>query len=100
MLYIDCMFSNVMRMLFKLSYETNLIIKPSQINTFHDFDKQKSCLKLHDSFYKCAFISVPVRPLETTFTATRYLPPYMPHVGPLDPVIFKEATLFTCIRVH
>ena len=22
------------------------------------------------------------------------------HMGPLDPVIFKEATLFTCIRVH
>ena len=35
-----------------------------------------------------------------TFTATRYLPPYTPHVGPLDPVTFKEATLFTCIRVH
>ena len=30
-----------------------------------------------------------------TFTATRYLPPYMPHVGPLDPVTFKEATLFS-----
>ena len=27
-----------------------------------------------------------------TFTATRYLPPCMPHVGPLDPVTFKEAT--------
>ena len=35
-----------------------------------------------------------------TFTATRYLPPYTPYVGPLDPVTFKEATLFTCIRVH
>ena len=35
-----------------------------------------------------------------TSTATRYLPPYTPHVGPLDPVTFKEATLFTCIRVH
>ena len=37
---------------------------------------------------------------DLTFTATRYLPPYTPHVGPLDPVTFKEATLFTCIRVH
>ena len=36
--------------------------------------------------------------LQLTFTATRYLPPYTPHVGPLDPVTFKEATLFTCIR--
>ena len=35
-----------------------------------------------------------------TFTATRYLPPYTPHVGPLDPVTFKEAPLFICIRVH
>ena len=35
-----------------------------------------------------------------TFTATQYLPPYTPHVGPLDPVTFKEAVLFTCIRVH
>ena len=35
-----------------------------------------------------------------TFTATRYLPPYTPHVGPLDLVTFKGATLFTCIRVH
>ena len=34
------------------------------------------------------------------FTVTRYLPPYTPHVGPLEPVAFKEATLFTCIRVH
>ena len=30
-------------------------------------------------------------------TFTRYLPPYTPHMGPLDPVTFKEATLFTCI---
>ena len=30
-----------------------------------------------------------------TFTATRYLPPYTPHVGPFDPVTFKEAALFT-----
>ena len=29
-----------------------------------------------------------------TFTATRYLPSYTPQVGPLDPVTFKEATLF------
>ena len=29
------------------------------------------------------------------FTATRYLPPYSPHVGPLDPVTCKEAALFT-----
>ena len=34
-----------------------------------------------------------------TFTATRYLPPHTPHVGPLDPVTIKEATLFSCIRV-
>ena len=36
------------------------------------------------------------------FNATHYLPPYMPHVGPLDPdpVTFKEATLFTCKWVH
>ena len=38
--------------------------------------------------------------IDLTFTATRYLSPYTPHVGPLDPVTFKEATLFTCIRVH
>ena len=32
-----------------------------------------------------------------TFTATRYLPPYTPHVGPLDPVTFNlyRHTLFT-----
>ena len=30
-----------------------------------------------------------------TFTDTRYLPSYMPYVGPLDPVTFKEAALFT-----
>ena len=35
-----------------------------------------------------------------TFTATRYLPPFTPHVGPLDPVTFNEAALFTCIQVH
>ena len=32
--------------------------------------------------------------LHLSFTATRYLPPYTTHVGPLDPVIIKEATLF------
>ena len=35
-----------------------------------------------------------------TFIVTRYLPPYTPHVGPLDPVTFKEAARFTCVRVH
>ena len=35
-----------------------------------------------------------------TFTVTRYLPPYTPRVNPLGPVTFKEAALFTCIRVH
>ena len=35
-----------------------------------------------------------------TFTAIHYLPPYTSREGPLDPVIFKEATLFICIRVH
>ena len=34
-----------------------------------------------------------------TFTATG-LPPDTPHVGPLDLVTFKEATLFTRLRVH
>ena len=29
--------------------------------------------------------------IDLTFTATRYLPPYTPHVGPLDPVTCKEA---------
>ena len=38
--------------------------------------------------------------LSLTFTATHYLPSYTPHVGLLDPVTFKEAMLFTCIRVH
>ena len=46
------------------------------------------------------FFSFHFPPSPLTFTATRYLPPYTPHVGPLDPVKFKEATLFTCIRVH
>ena len=32
-----------------------------------------------------------------TFKATRYLPPNTPQVGPLDPVTFKEAALFTCM---
>ena len=40
-----------------------------------------------------------VRECLLSVTATRYLPPYTPHVGPLDPVTFKEATLFTCILV-
>ena len=30
---------------------------------------------------------------------TLFTPLYAP-MGPLDPVIFKEAALFTCIRVH
>ena len=30
-----------------------------------------------------------------TFTAWFYLPPYMPHLGPLDPITCKEAALFT-----
>ena len=34
------------------------------------------------------------------FIATRYLPPCTPRMGPLDPVTFKVAALFTCIRVH
>ena len=29
-----------------------------------------------------------------TFTATHYLPPYRPHLRPLDLVTFKEATSF------
>ena len=44
------------------------------------------------SYYTCEknkFFFCPHQQL--TFTATCYLPPYTPHMVPLDPVTFKQA---------
>ena len=62
------------------------------------------CIRFYHSFIKHGSKSnssyaLPVyNNCSLTFTATRCLPSYTPHVGTLDPVTFKEAMLFTCIQ--
>ena len=56
--------------------------------------QRKKNLRRDWTIFRCSVLKI----WTLTFTAKRYLPPYTPHVGPLDPVTFKDATLFTCIR--
>ena len=77
----------------------NFISKEKEISTYNHLaeDLQSYIVDIDFIFLIHSFLNTK---MPVTFTATRYLPPCRPHVGPLDPVTFKEAKLFTCIRVH
>ena len=99
---------------FSVSYNTVLNYTLKSVTVLQVFKIKQHCTKLYPQkwgvtafqYYTTLCPTIPSKVWQCysfsmlTFTATCYLPPYTPLVGPFDPTKFKEARVFTCKWVH